>query len=150
MTQSIGAMLTTLERGILEIRSALGIGLGTPLNLSGGIRAPPTTARRATRHRRVNVTTWIANARARWVPLFVIEDTGLKTKMAIVARYGANAKFTRGAEMPRVLPTLLRPNQKRRASKATKAIRGLATKAMNGNAMTKRTTAAQPASATTH
>src|ERR1700674_2632561 len=97
MTQSIRAMLTTLERGILEIRSALGIGLGTPLNLSGGIRTPLTTTRKATRHRRANVTTWIANTRARRVPLFVQKMTGgLDTKKKIVARYGAGVTFRMG------------------------------------------------------
>jgi hypothetical protein len=59
-------------------------------------RARPA-ARRA---RRVEMTRWVANRRARRVPSFVIELTGLDTKKKIVARFGENAAFAKGKPLP--------------------------------------------------
>jgi hypothetical protein len=43
----------------------------------------------------------VADRRARRVPNFVIEQTGLKTKKQIVARYGDNATFEKGKAAPK-------------------------------------------------
>src|SRR5512142_2840871 len=50
---------------------------------------------------RVELTRWVADRRARRVPLFVIEMTGgLDTKKRIVAKYGENAAFEKGKPLP--------------------------------------------------
>jgi hypothetical protein len=48
------------------------------------------------------MTRWVADARARRVPKFVIEATGLETKKKIVAKYGPNATFEKGKPLPKV------------------------------------------------
>ncbi|WP_242361042.1 hypothetical protein [Anaeromyxobacter sp. SG17] len=48
------------------------------------------------------ITRWVADHRARRVPTFVIEATGLDTKKKIVARYGENAAFAKGKPLPHV------------------------------------------------
>ncbi len=44
---------------------------------------------------------WVADRRARRVPNFVIEATGLKTKKQIVARFGENATFEKDKPLPK-------------------------------------------------
>lgn len=46
------------------------------------------------------ITRWVADSRARRVPGFVIEKTGLNTKLLIVARYGPDAIFEKDAPPP--------------------------------------------------
>jgi len=54
------------------------------------------------RGRRSEITRWIADRRARRVPLFVIELTGgLDTKKKIVARYGEGVVFEKGKPAPK-------------------------------------------------
>jgi hypothetical protein len=48
------------------------------------------------------ITSWVADNRARRVPNFVIEATGLDTKKRIVAKYGQNAAFSKGKPLPPV------------------------------------------------
>jgi hypothetical protein len=43
----------------------------------------------------------VADARARRVPNFVIEATGLDTKKKIVAKYGPGASFEKGKPPPK-------------------------------------------------
>lgn len=50
---------------------------------------------------RTEITRWVADNRARRVPTFVIELTGLDTKKKIVAKYGANAAFEKGKPLPK-------------------------------------------------
>ncbi len=50
---------------------------------------------------RTEITRWVADARARRVPTFVIEATGLDTKKKIVARYGSNVAFEKGKPLPK-------------------------------------------------
>jgi hypothetical protein len=61
-------------------------------------------ATKPTRQRRrvpaAELTQWVADNRARRVPLFVIGQTGLKTKRAIVAKLGADAAFEKGKPLP--------------------------------------------------
>jgi hypothetical protein len=60
------------------------------------------TVRRARRARtRGEMTRWVADARARRVPNFVIEATGLDTKKKIVAKYGPNVAFEKGKPLPK-------------------------------------------------
>ena len=50
---------------------------------------------------RGEITRWAADRRARRVPNFVIEMTGLKTKKQIVAKFGENATFEKGKAAPK-------------------------------------------------
>ncbi len=50
---------------------------------------------------RAELTRWVADKRARRVPTFVIETTGLKTKKAVVAKYGDNVAFEKGKPAPK-------------------------------------------------
>ena len=58
--------------------------------------------RAAPARRSLVITSWVADNRARRVPNFVIEATGLDTKKRIVAKYGQNAAFSRGKPLPPV------------------------------------------------
>jgi len=62
--------------------------------------------RRLSRARgRSELTKWSADRRARRVPSFVIDATGLDTKKKIVARYGENATFEKGKPLPKAVET---------------------------------------------
>jgi hypothetical protein len=61
----------------------------------------PAAARRPSPARRGDITRWVADARARRVPTFVIEATGLDTKKKIVAKFGPNAAFEKGKALPK-------------------------------------------------
>jgi hypothetical protein len=50
---------------------------------------------------RAELSKWVADRRARRVPNFVIEQTGLKTKKQIVAKFGDNAAFEKGKPGPK-------------------------------------------------
>jgi hypothetical protein len=56
---------------------------------------------RPRRRRGAEMTRWVADRRARRVPKFVIEATGLDTKKKIVAKFGEGASFERGKPLPR-------------------------------------------------
>ncbi len=62
-----------------------------------GRRGP---AGRASR-RRTQITRWAADRRARRVPNFVIDLTGMKTKKQIVAKYGEGVVFEKGKPAPK-------------------------------------------------
>jgi hypothetical protein len=47
------------------------------------------------------MTKWVADNKARRVPTFVIEATGLDTKKKIVAKFGENAAFDKGKPLPK-------------------------------------------------
>ncbi|HZZ83021.1 MAG TPA: hypothetical protein VFE30_00640 [Anaeromyxobacteraceae bacterium] len=67
----------------------------------GGARARAARpAARASRPR-LEITRWVADRRARRVPKFVIESTNLKTKKAIVAKYGEGVAFEKGKPLPK-------------------------------------------------
>jgi hypothetical protein len=50
---------------------------------------------------RADLTRWAADRRARRVPNFVIEATGLKTKKQIVQKFGENVVFEKGKPLPK-------------------------------------------------
>ena len=52
------------------------------------------------RRRNVEMTEWTADRRARRVPTFVIEATGLDTKKKIVAKFGEGVTFHKGKALP--------------------------------------------------
>ncbi len=63
--------------------------------------ASGAASRRGRRARRGEIVRWVADTRARRVPNFVIEATGLDTKKKIVAKYGPGAAFERGKPVPK-------------------------------------------------
>ncbi len=63
-------------------------------------RAGRGGARRPSRPRS-HITRWAADRRARRVPNFVIDLTGLKTKRQIVAKFGEGVVFEKGKPAPK-------------------------------------------------
>lgn len=63
-------------------------------------KAAPRGTRSAARRSGTEMTRWVADRRARRVPTFVIEATGLDTKKKIVAKYGPDATFEKGKPLP--------------------------------------------------
>jgi hypothetical protein len=78
----------TVERLEAELRATVAKAA------AGGVR---------TRRRRpaAALSRWAADRRARRVPKFVIELTGLETKREIVARYGDGVVFEKGKPAPK-------------------------------------------------
>lgn len=70
---------------------------GLERELATGTRSRPRAARRP----RTEITRWVADSRARRVPNFVIEATGLDTKKRIVAKYGPGVAFEKGKPLPK-------------------------------------------------
>ncbi len=105
-TPSIDAILRdAAEKVVTRVSAAIARQVGDMVqerlqaelaNGRGGRRA-------AARRRRApgEITRWVADARARRVPNFVIESTGLDTKKKIVAKYGPGAAFERGKALPK-------------------------------------------------
>ena len=60
-------------------------------------RAAPARSARV----RADISKWAADRRARRVPNFVIEMTGLKTKKQIVQKFGENVVFEKGKAAPK-------------------------------------------------
>ena len=67
------------------------------------------------RSARGEITKWVADRRARRVPNFVIEATGLDTKKKIVAKYGEDAAFAKGKPLPPASAVKARPPLIRKA-----------------------------------
>lgn len=65
---------------------------------SGAGRARPGARRRPGR---AQLDRWAADRRARRVPNFVIDMTGLRTKKQIVAKYGEGVVFEKGKPPPK-------------------------------------------------
>ena len=72
---------------------------------AGRARAGRQRVRRAAPVRgssvRADISKWAADRRARRVPNFVIDMTGLKTKKQIVQKYGENVVFEKGKAAPK-------------------------------------------------
>ncbi|HET6437516.1 MAG TPA: hypothetical protein VFG59_05605 [Anaeromyxobacter sp.] len=85
-----------------QVGALVQAGLERELPASGrpGRRGAAPAARRR-RPPRGEITRWVTDARARRVPNFVIEATGLDTKKKLVARYGANVAFEKGKPLPK-------------------------------------------------
>lgn len=88
-----------IARSIAELAAAeLTRRLESGVARSGRGRVARRAARRPARG---DLTRWVADRRARRVPTFVIDLTGLETKKQIVARYGADAAFEKGKPAPK-------------------------------------------------
>jgi hypothetical protein len=98
VSQAIAKAGPAIQRRIAELAAQE---LAKNIALDGkGSRGP---ARRASA-RGVEITKWIADRRARRVPIFVIEMTGgLDTKKKIVAKFGENATFEKGKPLPKAV-----------------------------------------------
>jgi hypothetical protein len=86
-------ILPAMQRALAEAGAS-----GTVRNGRTARRAPSPRRRRP----REEMTRWVADNRARRVPTFVIEATGLDTKKKIVARFGPNVAFEKGKPLPPV------------------------------------------------
>lgn len=88
-----------IARAVAELAAArldeeLGKGIAGARRRRGRGRAGRARAR-------TPITRWAADRRARRVPNFVIDLTGLKTKKQIVARYGEGVVFEKGRAAPK-------------------------------------------------
>ena len=98
VSQAIAKIGPAIQRRVAELASKE---LQKNLALNG-----KGTARRAARRARArgaDITKWVADNRARRVPKFVIEATGLDTKKKIVAKFGENATFEKGKPLPKAV-----------------------------------------------
>ena len=85
---------TIAELAAAELAARLEAGVAGASGRRGG-------GRRARRSAAGEMTRWVADRRARRVPTFVIELTGLDTKKQVVARYGEGAAFEKGKPAPK-------------------------------------------------
>ncbi len=102
-TQSVDAILRETVDDVVERLSAV-ITRQVAVLVQQGIReglAGRGARRTPARRPRGEITRWVADTRARRVPTFVIEATGLDTKKKIVARYGEGAAFEKGKPLPK-------------------------------------------------
>jgi sRNA-binding protein len=94
----IAKAIARLAAERLEAELAAGVAAATAGRGRRGGR--PARIRAVTRPRS-EITRWAADRRARRVPTFVIDMTGLKTKKAIVAKYGDGVVFEKGKAAPK-------------------------------------------------
>lgn len=97
-SKAIAKAIARLAAERLEAELAAGIAAATSGRGRRGARA--VRVRGSTRQRS-EITRWAADRRARRVPTFVIEMTGLKTKKAIVGKYGDGVVFEKGKAAPK-------------------------------------------------
>jgi hypothetical protein len=105
-TTSIDAILRdAAEKVVARVSTAIARQVGELVQerLQAELANGAVTRRASGRRRRPRgeITRWVADVRARRVPNFVIEATGLDTKKKIVARYGPNAAFEQGKPLPK-------------------------------------------------
>lgn len=93
----VSAAISQTVGRLVEERLKKELGSSTPAGRRGGPRAARSTRAR----QRLDITRWTADARARRVPKFVIESTGLDTKKKIVAKFGAGVTFEKGKPLPK-------------------------------------------------
>ncbi len=108
--QTIEAIIRdAADRVVAKVSAAIAQQVGA-LVQAGLEREMPRGARGARGHLlrpvrrrppRTEINRWVADNRARRVPTFVIQATGLDTKKKIVARYGPNVAFERGKPLPK-------------------------------------------------
>jgi hypothetical protein len=95
VTDVVARLTRAIERTVAE-RVAEEIRKRPAPAARGGRKRAPRRARAG------EITRWVADRRARRVPLFVIELTGgLDTKKKIVAKYGENVVFEKGKPAPK-------------------------------------------------
>jgi hypothetical protein len=108
-----------VDRALRKVLPAIRRELAATSKL-GDRHTSPRVGRRGGRKTRprVEMTNWVADTRARRVPKFVIEATGLDTKKKIVAKFGENAAFAKGKPLP---PAKLRTAPANGAARVVKA-----------------------------
>jgi hypothetical protein len=90
-----------VARAITSIQKRIALQVAAELKAAAPRSAPASRrGRKARRPARQEITKWIADVRARRVPNFVIEATGLDTKKKIVAKFGSNVVFEKGKLLP--------------------------------------------------
>ncbi len=99
VSQAIGKISPAIQRHVAELAAEE---LEKHLNVNGKAGRARRAPRRA-RARGADLTKWVADKRARRVPKFVIEATGLDTKRKIVAKFGEDAAFEKGKPLPKPL-----------------------------------------------
>ena len=90
------AIAPVVDRIIAAVAHQVELAVAQRLRATPAARRGPATVRSRVTGKaraRTEITRWVADRRARRVPTFVIEATGLDTKKKIVAKYGENAKF---------------------------------------------------------
>jgi hypothetical protein len=102
------AMESVVKRASVAIARAVAEMAAERLDheLQAGVTRARVNGRRAGRRAsprrpRTEITRWAADRRARRVPNFVIEATGLKTKKQVVAKYGEGVVFEKGRALPK-------------------------------------------------
>ena len=108
-TPSIEAILRdAAEKVVARVSAAIARQVGDMVQerlqaelTNGGAQSAPRRGAGRRRRGPGEITRWVADARARRVPNFVIDATGLETKKKIVAKYGAGAAFERGKALPK-------------------------------------------------
>jgi hypothetical protein len=94
----VGRVSAAIARSIAEtVAARLEAELKKSVGKSGAVRRGRPAAARP----RAEITKWVADRRARRVPTFVIDMTSLKTKKAIVAKYGDGVTFEKGKPAPK-------------------------------------------------
>lgn len=101
------AVQDSVEKAVAAVWPRIDRAIQRAIEKSVGARVPsgdkpsPSRRRRRARQPRQELTKWTADKRARRVPTFVIEMTGLDTKKKIIAKYGENAAFEKGKSPPK-------------------------------------------------
>jgi hypothetical protein len=85
---------------VAEVQATMARGPGAAASGGGEPRRAPRRERRLAAG---PVERWVPDRRARRVPKFVIEATGLEKKADIVERYGEHAIFEKGQPAPPLL-----------------------------------------------
>jgi hypothetical protein len=118
-TQSINDVITesveaVLARLLPSIQRSFNAAVDARIRAElAGRKAPRGKA--VSSRRSGEITRWVADNRARRVPTFVIEATGLDTKKKIVAKYGANTAFEKGKPLPPVKLAAAKPEEAKSA-----------------------------------
>ncbi len=103
---SIDAILQdTAERVVARVSAAIARQVGNLVQerLERELASSTVVRRSAPRRGRARgeIKRWVADSRARRVPTFVIEATGLDTKKKIVAKFGPGVAFEKGKGLPK-------------------------------------------------
>src|SRR5690242_4695543 len=107
MPKKTDAIEDVINAAVAQVAARILPAIERALAEAGARAAQPRAAKAKPVHRRgrrrapEELTRWVADNRARRVPKFVIEATGLDTKKKIVAKYGADAAFEKGKPLPR-------------------------------------------------
>ncbi|WP_242346938.1 hypothetical protein [Anaeromyxobacter terrae] len=91
-----------IARAVAEMAAArLEVELEAEVARKGGRGRRRRAVNGAASRPRGEITRWAADRRARRVPNFVIDMTGLKTKKQIVAKFGDGVVFEKGKPAPK-------------------------------------------------